>query len=108
MMTSSTPAAPGGYTISFEHIASDDLPRVGGKGANLGALTRAGIPVPPGLCVTTSAFDAFMSALPDPDARVAALETLDGTEASTARPAADDLRAPLASVPMPPQAGPAT
>src|SRR5258708_21313123 len=102
MMTSSTPAAPGGYTISFEHIASDDVPRVGGKGANLGALTRAGIPVPPGLCVTTSAFDAFMSALPDADARFAALETLDGTEVAAARLAAEAMRAALVSVPMPP------
>jgi pyruvate,water dikinase len=32
------------------------LPLVGGKAANLGVLTRAGLPVPPGLCVTTEAY----------------------------------------------------
>src|SRR5918997_4163641 len=32
------------------------LPR-GGKAANLGELTRAGLPVPPGFCVTTAAYD---------------------------------------------------
>ncbi|MBO3746715.1 phosphoenolpyruvate synthase [Streptosporangiaceae bacterium NEAU-GS5] len=32
------------------------LPLVGGKGANLGVLTRAGLAVPPGFCVTTTAY----------------------------------------------------
>ena len=32
------------------------LPLVGGKAANLGELTRAGLPVPPGFCVTTEAY----------------------------------------------------
>src|SRR5207247_1922548 len=30
----------------------------GGKAANLGELTRAGLPVPPGFCVTTAAYTA--------------------------------------------------
>ena len=33
------------------------LPVVGGKGANLGELTRAGLPVPPGFCATTAAYE---------------------------------------------------
>jgi rifampicin phosphotransferase len=32
------------------------LPLVGGKAANLGELIRAGLPVPPGVCVTTEAY----------------------------------------------------
>ena len=32
------------------------LPVVGGKAANLGELIRAGLPVPPGFCVTTEAY----------------------------------------------------
>jgi len=32
------------------------LPVVGGKAANLGELIRAGLPVPPGVCVTTEAY----------------------------------------------------
>jgi pyruvate,orthophosphate dikinase len=32
---------------------------LGGKGANLGDMTRAGVPVPPGLTVTTEACNAF-------------------------------------------------
>jgi phosphoenolpyruvate synthase/pyruvate phosphate dikinase len=33
---------------------------VGGKGANLGELTRAGFPVPVGFCVTTAAYREFL------------------------------------------------
>jgi len=38
------------------------LARVGGKGANLAALTRAGFMVPPGFLVTTAAYQAFVVA----------------------------------------------
>src|SRR5437868_6805470 len=44
------------YVLFFEEVDSSQLPRVGGKGANLGELTRAGLPVPPGFCVTTEAY----------------------------------------------------
>lgn len=35
---------------------------LGGKGAGLGDMTRAGVPVPPGLTVTTEACNAYLSA----------------------------------------------
>ncbi|HEV7235376.1 MAG TPA: PEP/pyruvate-binding domain-containing protein, partial [Ktedonobacteraceae bacterium] len=44
------------YVLFFTEIDYAQLPRVGGKGANLGELTRAGLPVPPGFCVTTEAY----------------------------------------------------
>lgn len=37
----------------FGEVDKDDTGIVGGKGANLGKLTRAGIPVPPGFCVAS-------------------------------------------------------
>ena len=40
----------------FSEIDDEDLPRVGGKGLNLGKLTRAGFSVPKGFCVTTDAY----------------------------------------------------
>ena len=40
----------------FSEIDDADLQRVGGKGLNLGKLTRAGFPVPKGFCVTTDAY----------------------------------------------------
>ena len=40
----------------FSEIDATDLSRVGGKGLNLGKLTRAGFRVPQGFCVTTDAY----------------------------------------------------
>lgn len=40
----------------FSEISETDLPYVGGKGLNLGKLTRAGFHVPQGFCVTTDAY----------------------------------------------------
>ncbi|MEU8381826.1 PEP/pyruvate-binding domain-containing protein [Streptosporangium sp. NPDC048865] len=42
--------------LRFDDIGADTLPLVGGKAANLGVLTSAGFPVPPGLCLTTEAY----------------------------------------------------
>ncbi len=40
----------------FSEIGVGDTATVGGKGANLGELTRAGLPVPPGFVVTSQAY----------------------------------------------------
>ena len=37
------------------------MEQAGGKGASLGEMTQAGIPVPPGFVVLSSAFDRFIS-----------------------------------------------
>ncbi len=50
------------YTAWFEEIRKDDVALAGGKGANLGELSHAGLPVPPGFVVTTGAYDAFVEA----------------------------------------------
>jgi phosphoenolpyruvate synthase/pyruvate phosphate dikinase len=42
--------------VEFGAIDPAALNVVGGKAANLGALTRAGFPVPPGFCITTDAY----------------------------------------------------
>src|SRR4051812_20891880 len=44
---------------SFTDLSRIDVPSAGGKGANLGELTRAGLPVPPGLVVGAPAYAAF-------------------------------------------------
>jgi len=37
------------FTVRLRDVEADDLPRVGGKAANLGSLIRAGFTVPDGL-----------------------------------------------------------
>jgi len=41
---------------SFEHIGREDVQAVGGKGLSLGLLAGAGLPVPPGFCLTSAAY----------------------------------------------------
>ena len=40
----------------FSDVGLTDAGLVGGKGANLGELTRSGFPVPPGFVVTSAAY----------------------------------------------------
>jgi phosphoenolpyruvate synthase/pyruvate phosphate dikinase len=47
------------YVRRFDEIGAADAGLVGGKGANLGEMTRAGLPVPPGFCVSAGAYYAF-------------------------------------------------
>src|SRR3712207_8287185 len=50
------------YTKRFDEVRKDDVALAGGKGANLGELSHAGLPVPPGFVVTTAAYKAFVEA----------------------------------------------
>jgi len=47
-------------TIWFESLRKTDIPSVGGKNANLGELTTAGIPVPPGFAITAYSYKKFI------------------------------------------------
>ncbi|GAA1847247.1 PEP/pyruvate-binding domain-containing protein [Pseudonocardia ailaonensis] len=51
-----------GYLARFSELGSADVATAGGKGANLGELTRAGLPVPPGAVLLTSAYDDAVAA----------------------------------------------
>ena len=48
------------YIRSFHEVGADSVGLVGGKGANLGEMTRAGLPVPPGFCLTAAAYSEFL------------------------------------------------
>ena len=49
------------YVEFFKQLGKDDIPIAGGKGANLGELTNAGIPVPPGFVVTAGTYREFIT-----------------------------------------------
>ncbi|WP_406317988.1 PEP-utilizing enzyme [Streptosporangium sp. NBC_01639] len=68
--------------LKFADIGAEMLPLVGGKAVNLGVLTTAGFPVPPGLCVTTEAYR-----------RVTERAGLDGVLDALAVTRADDVQA---------------
>ncbi|GAB2507668.1 PEP/pyruvate-binding domain-containing protein [Nocardiopsis aegyptia] len=79
-------------------FGSADLAEVGGKGANLGELLRAGLPVPPGFVVTTDAYAAAARAV-GLDAKLAA--GFGGGAAPAASVPAAELRADLEGAPVP-------
>jgi phosphoenolpyruvate synthase/pyruvate phosphate dikinase len=49
--------------VPFAHEQCRDPSVAGGKGANLAVLSAAGLPVPPGFCVTTEAYRIFSDAI---------------------------------------------
>ncbi|PIZ94546.1 MAG: hypothetical protein COX81_03135, partial [Candidatus Magasanikbacteria bacterium CG_4_10_14_0_2_um_filter_37_12] len=48
------------YISKFKNINKTNVSTAGGKGASLGEMTQAGIPVPPGFVILASAFDRFI------------------------------------------------
>ncbi|MDD4635672.1 MAG: phosphoenolpyruvate synthase [Dehalococcoidales bacterium] len=46
--------------VWFKEVGKGDIATVGGKGANLGEMTQANIPVPPGFIVTSQAYYSFL------------------------------------------------
>lgn len=50
------------YVARFDELSRADILVAGGKGANLGEMAGAGLPVPPGFVVTAEAFEAAVEA----------------------------------------------
>lgn len=50
----------GKFVVWFNEVDKEDIDIVGGKGANLGEMTKAGFPVPPGFIVTANAYRHFL------------------------------------------------
>ncbi len=48
------------FIKSFREISKNDAASAGGKGASLGEMTQAGIPVPPGFVILAGAFEWFL------------------------------------------------
>ncbi|WP_245814951.1 phosphoenolpyruvate synthase [Cystobacter ferrugineus] len=44
------------WVVWFDSLSREDVPLAGGKGANLGEMTQAGLPVPRGFVVTSESF----------------------------------------------------
>jgi pyruvate,water dikinase len=49
------------FIKKFDELGRDDIDQAGGKGANLGELTRAGLPVPPGFVIVTDAYRGYVA-----------------------------------------------
>ena len=52
------------FIKSFSQLSKKDAKIAGGKGASLGEMTKAGIPVPAGFVIVADAFDYFLQETP--------------------------------------------
>lgn len=79
--------------VDVNELHVEDIPIVGGKGANLGELTNAGFPVPEAFVLTTAAYDYFIQSS-DIMAKIeSALEGIDRTSDDSLMAASDKIRA---------------
>ena len=65
------------HTVWFKDLGKHNIPEVGGKGANLGEMWNAKIPIPPGFCVTVAAYDKFIEKASIKDEITSILKELD-------------------------------
>jgi pyruvate,water dikinase len=63
--------------VNLADVSNSDLPLVGGKASKLGEVVRQGLPVPPGIVVTTEAYQAFVDQTPVKAELAAALAGID-------------------------------
>lgn len=89
------------YVMHFNEIDSTSLPDVGGKGANLGEMSKAGFPVPQGFCVTTSAYREFIAASREMDELLNLLDRLQPDQLDEISKLGQRIRDHLQSVAIP-------
>ncbi len=90
------------YVLEFQEIDRTQVAAVGGKGANLGELSRIeGVHVPAGFCVTTDAFQRIMAEAPSIDERLERLSRLEPDDREAIRTLSAEVRRILEGVALP-------
>ena len=85
----------------FKKISKSDISIAGGKGASLGEMTQAGIPVPPGFVLLSEAFEKFLE---ETDLNVeidSILHTVDHREMHTVEGASEKIQSLIKEAQMP-------
>jgi pyruvate, water dikinase len=85
----------------FDQLGKADIEFAGGKGANLGELTRAGLPVPPGFVIGAPAYAAFCTANGLRTRIAAELETLDVEQTAALGEVSAGVREMILEEPLP-------
>ena len=89
------------YVVKFEDLDKSDIGIAGGKGANLGELTQAGIPVPPGFVVTAQAYEKFMDEAGINDKVMGILEKTDINDTKALQAASEEIKKIITEAPIP-------
>jgi rifampicin phosphotransferase len=92
----------GCYVLDFHEIDQTQVAVVGGKGAQLGELSRIeGIRVPAGFCVTTDAFQRILAEAPSIDDRLDRLLPLKPDDREAIRALSAEIRRALEGIAIP-------
>jgi pyruvate,water dikinase len=86
----------------FNEVTKDDIPLVGGKGANLGEMVHARIPVPPGFIVTADAYFKFLEIAGLTNEIRRYLKGLNVNDSKKLQEIASLIKGIISSAPMPP------
>ena len=86
--------------VWFDEVTKGDISLVGGKGANLGEMVHARIPVPPGFIVTADAYFKFLEASNITDEIRRYLKDLDVNDSKKLQEVASLVKDKISSVPM--------
>src|SRR6202042_3034913 len=90
------------YVLGLEEIDKTQVALVGGKGAQLGELSRIeGIRVPAGFCVTTDAFRRIMAEAPSIDDRLDQLSRLNPDDREAIRTLSAEIRRTIEGIAIP-------
>jgi len=90
------------YTLGFHEIDKTKLAQAGGKGANLGELSRiAGIQVPGGFCMTTAAYQEVITGNETFNALLTGLSVLKADNQKAIRETSAKIRAVIENMPIP-------
>ena len=93
---------PDRYVLGLQEIDQTQVAVVGGKGAQLGELSRIeGISVPAGFCVTTDAFRRVMAEAPSIDDRLTRLSRLNPDDREAVRTLSAEIRRTLEGIAIP-------
>jgi pyruvate,water dikinase len=90
------------YVLDLDELDHTHLALAGGKGANLGELTRiAGIRVPAGFCVTTHAFRRIMAQAPSLNDQLGQLSQLTTEDGAAIRTLSAEIRRAIERIAIP-------
>ena len=90
------------YVLPFSSLSGADVAFAGGKGANLGELSAAGFPVPPGFVIGAPAYADFCDGGGLRRKIAERLAAVDVEDSAALAAASAELRSEFASTPLPP------
>jgi pyruvate,water dikinase len=87
--------------VWFKDLSKGDVPIAGGKGANLGEMSKAGLPVPPGFVITSKAYSRFLKESGVDGQVFGILEKTDVDNSTELQKASKEIREIVNRAPMP-------